>query len=300
MTSAAPREQVRITQTDLDWWHDFATSREWTFAKTYATTAPHHYVVADRTPGVTHADMARAARVIQTFGQPGKYYSITNIYLTSPDGRFRWWTCDQDLAATNLVNRAPTDQLYGVQNAPSTVSGLASPFDAVASTWDEVHPVDAEQAEQMKARLAKVRGPYPPHVLDVGCGTGRVLDLGLASPSRYAGLDTSGAMLNRLVRKHPDIGALYPMDIRRALDEGLFTPGQFDWVFIDDALELTFAQRQSLQSIARRAAINVSPDCQAWTIHDVTETAQRRTLAESEAMRRESGTGTPRSDRVSA
>jgi hypothetical protein len=62
----------RITKQDLDWWMAFAASREWTFAKTYAETAPHHYVVEGRTPGVTHEDMVRAARVIHTFGQPDR------------------------------------------------------------------------------------------------------------------------------------------------------------------------------------------------------------------------------------
>ena len=56
--------QGRIKKADLDWWLEFAAAREWTFAKTYAQTAPHHYVVQDRTPGVTHDDMVRAARVI--------------------------------------------------------------------------------------------------------------------------------------------------------------------------------------------------------------------------------------------
>ena len=40
----------RITESDLDWWLEFAATREWTFAKTYAETAPHHYVVEGRTP----------------------------------------------------------------------------------------------------------------------------------------------------------------------------------------------------------------------------------------------------------
>ena len=35
--------------------------------------------------------MVRASRVIATFGSPGKYYSMTKIYLVSPDGQFRWW-----------------------------------------------------------------------------------------------------------------------------------------------------------------------------------------------------------------
>ena len=38
-------------------------------------------------------------------------------------------------------------------------------------------------------------------MLDIGCGTGRVLDLGLTTPDRYTGIDPSQAMLNALVRK---------------------------------------------------------------------------------------------------
>ena len=37
--------QDLITQADLEWWLSRAAELEWTFAKTYAETAPHHYVV---------------------------------------------------------------------------------------------------------------------------------------------------------------------------------------------------------------------------------------------------------------
>lgn len=60
---------------------------------------------------------------------------------------------------------------------------------------------------------------------------GRVLDLGLATPERYAGVDSSQAMLNLLFRKHPKVAAVYPVDVREALSAGTFTPRQFDWVF---------------------------------------------------------------------
>ena len=98
--------ESRITTKDLDWWLDFAATCQWTFAKTYAQTAPHDYVVQWRTPGVTHDDIVRAARVICTFGTPGKYYSLTKIYLVSPDGRMRWWTEDRNFTDATLVNRA--------------------------------------------------------------------------------------------------------------------------------------------------------------------------------------------------
>ena len=82
-----------MTEDDLNWWLTLASELEWTFAKTYAGTAPHSYVVHPRTGGMTEDDYVRAAHVIHTLGQPGKFYNMTSIYLTSPDGRLiggRW------------------------------------------------------------------------------------------------------------------------------------------------------------------------------------------------------------------
>lgn len=263
-TGESALDSHRTTEDDLAWWLDFATSREWTFAKTYAATAPHDYIVQDRSPGVSHDDVVRAAHVIHTFGVPGKYYGLTKIYLTSPDGRLRWWTEDADLNKTTLVNQAGTDRHYGVQNAPVTVSGIRTHYDEVATRWDVEHPPQAGQAESMTARLKPHRGKYPPHVLDLGCGTGRVLDLGLAAPGSYAGVDSSQAMLNMLVIKHPAVAALYPMDVRAALETGLFTPGQFDWVFLDASVGLSAQEVEQVQAIARRAFITVADE--TWSV----------------------------------
>ena len=264
----------RITKDDLDWWLEFAATREWTFAKTYAETAPHHYVVEGRTSGVTHEDVVRAARVIHTFGIPGKYYSLTKIYLVSPDGRSRWWTEDKHFTDATLVNRAMTDRSYGIQSAPTTVSGIATRYDEVATTWDVEHPVSSGKADYVKQLLAGGRGKFPPHVLDLGCGTGRVLDLGLVAPERYAAVDSSQAMLNMLVRKHPKVAAVYPLDVRNALNGGMFTPGQFDWVFLDDAVELDREQRTQVEQIARLALITVNGD--EWVVDGVSEASIRR------------------------
>lgn len=255
----------RITRNDLGWWLEFATTREWTFARTYAATAPHDYIVQDRTPGVSHEDIERAARVICTFGTPGKYYAVTKIYLVSPDGRHRWWTEDRHFTDATLVNRGTTEVLYGVQNAPSTISGIASAFDHVATTWDADHLIVHGEADRLKRLLEDVRGQYPPHVLDLGCGTGRFLDLGLVTADRYAAVDASQAMLNVLVRKHPKVAAVYPANARDLLAAGTFTPGQFDWVILDADVDLTPLERHKAESIARRAVIAVHGD--TWTIH---------------------------------
>lgn len=269
-----------ITKSDLNWWLDLAPTLEWTFAKTYAKTAPHHYVVENRTPGVTHDDMVRAARVIHTFGSPGKYYSLTKIYLASPDGQYRWWTEDKHFTDTTLVNRATTELFYGIQNALSTTNDYESPFDAVATEWDADHPVREGESAHVLRLLADVGGKYPPHVLDIGCGTGRVLDLELASPDRYAAVDSSRAMLNMLLRKHPKVAAVYPVDIRAALDDGLFTPGQFDWVFLDHSIELNEEQRSAIDDIARLAVVESDGD--EWAVRDVGAASVQRILADQQ------------------
>ena len=266
--------ESRITRNDLNWWMDFAATRQWTYATTYAETAPHHYVVQGRTPGVTHDDMVRASRVIATFGTPGKYYSLTKIYLVSPDGQFRWWTEDSHFTDTTLVNRATTELFYGIQNAPSTASGSETPYDEVATTWDVEHPIAAGEADHVKQLLAGARGKYPPHVLDIGSGTGRALDLGLASPDRYAAVDSSQAMLNVLLRKHPKAAAVYPVDIRDMLAAGTFTTGQFDWVILDGAVELDPEQRTQVEQVARLATVCVNAD--EWTVRAAADAASGR------------------------
>ena len=241
---------------DLHWWVDLAARLAWTFAKTYAESAPHSYVVHPRTEGLAPEDYVRAAHVIHTFGEPAKFYAMTSIYLTSPDGRLKWWTMDDDLNATGLINQATTDRLYGVQNAPSTRSGIATAYDAVATGYGNVHPVTVEERRHWEELVAPLRCRYAPSVLDVGCGTGRVLDLELTTPDRYAGVDPSQPMLNMLVRKYPGVGAVYPMTIEQVLEERTFTPGQFEFVTVcNRGPSITDETLAALERVASRALV---------------------------------------------
>ena len=85
-------------------------------------------------------------------------------------------------------------------------------------------------------------------------------------------------MLNLLLRKHPKAAAVYPVDVRSALRTGEFTPGQFDWVFIDSSVELSAPEREQVEQIARVAVIVV--DETEWTVSDVSKTSVQRILAE--------------------
>ena len=72
-----------LQREELDWFLDLAPRLKWTFAKTMPDT-PHEYGVRGKT--LDEEDFVRAVRVIRTFGEPGKFYSMTNVYLVSPDG----------------------------------------------------------------------------------------------------------------------------------------------------------------------------------------------------------------------
>lgn len=252
--------QDRITHDDLQWWLARAARLEWIFAKTYAESAPHSYVVEGRTRGMSRDDYLRAGRVIHTFGRPAKFYGMTSIYLTSPDGQLKWWTMDSDVRETNLINQATTERLYGVQNAPDTESGAVTPYDELATSYDELNPTADAVAVELRDAVTELAGKYPPAVLDLGCGTGRVLDLHLTTPDRYAGVDPSTPMLNQLVRKHPGVGAIYPMRAEDAFRRSLFTHGQFEILTILDVseAELATATLDVLQPFASRGVILMS------------------------------------------
>jgi hypothetical protein len=104
---------------DLRWWLDVAPTLKWTWAKTYADSAPHWYVVDGRTEGMTHEDYVRAGRVIRTFGEPGRFYSMTNLYLFTEDRRLKFWCMwsspPRDDWDPTLINLATTDKVYGPQ-----------------------------------------------------------------------------------------------------------------------------------------------------------------------------------------
>jgi SAM-dependent methyltransferase len=231
-----------ITHEDRDWWWAAAPTLSWTFAKTYAETAPHEYVILGRNGcPLNRDDFVRASKVIATFGEPAKFYSMTGIYLTSADGLTKWWTMDADLKATDLINQAGTDRVYGAQDAPVTRSGEWTAFDAIATDYDAQRSAEAD--DEVRRAIARHFGQRLPRTLDVGCGTGALLDLGVIPLEGYTGVDPSQGMLNMLVRKHPRVGRLVP-----ARFEDAPVDGPYDLVVAMDVPDLDVDALRSLSS----------------------------------------------------
>ena len=110
---------IRSTSADLRWWLSLAPTLQWTWARTYAASAPHWYIVAGRTPGLTLDDFIHAGHLIRTFGEPGRFWSMTNLYLFSADRRMKFWAMWSHPPRgddATLVNCATTERTYGPQN----------------------------------------------------------------------------------------------------------------------------------------------------------------------------------------
>lgn len=85
----------------------FVTDQKWTFAKTFALTWPHEYIVRDRVDEDTFIQLARH---IRTYGYEGQFYSKPITYFDE-DGMV-YWTMGAPIEETTIVNRCTKEQTY--------------------------------------------------------------------------------------------------------------------------------------------------------------------------------------------
>lgn len=76
-------------------------------------------------------------------------------------------------------------------------------FEEVAAEWDAIRPLHVADEDIEQAMLAALDGRRPGRLLDIGTGTGRMLELLGPHVDEAIGIDTSAAML-RAARAHLD------------------------------------------------------------------------------------------------
>jgi hypothetical protein len=99
----------------------FVESTPWKFAKTYAATWPHEYVV--RTPENATVLVALARHVFE-HGTDGRFYSRINKY--HHEGGKVYWSMDSTREATTLINRCDEAQTYEARLAAGTLPAEAT------------------------------------------------------------------------------------------------------------------------------------------------------------------------------
>ena len=94
----------------------FVADTPWTFAKTYAATWPHEYVV--RTAENAALILALAKHILD-HGQPGRFYHQVRPYHHE-DGK-AYWVMDDSAEEAELVNRCAEDQMYEARRRAGTL-----------------------------------------------------------------------------------------------------------------------------------------------------------------------------------
>jgi hypothetical protein len=119
---ASPKEEMTMPANETldkplpDDVRRFVESTSWRFAKTYAATWPHEYVV--RTPENTTMLVALSRHVFE-YGTDGRFYSQIRKY--HHEGGKVYWSMDPTPEATTLINRCDEAQTYEARLAAGTL-----------------------------------------------------------------------------------------------------------------------------------------------------------------------------------
>lgn len=98
---------------------EFVASTSWIFAKTYAATWPHEYVLRTPDNAVTFRALARH---IFEHGREGRFYS--HILKYHHEGGKVYWSMDPTPETTDLVNRCDEANTYEARLAAGTLPAI--------------------------------------------------------------------------------------------------------------------------------------------------------------------------------
>jgi hypothetical protein len=85
----------------------FIDNSPWVFAKTYAQTWPHEYIVREQ---VDEHKFVELVRHIRDHGYLGKFYAKDITYLDYSN--LVYWTMGEPIEETTVVNRCRKEQSY--------------------------------------------------------------------------------------------------------------------------------------------------------------------------------------------
>ena len=172
-------------QEDIFWVAGKLKEAGYTFASTMPA-APHFYTARHWWGAGTDEEFTRTAEIVQRNGKVSVYggHKYRQLSINS----HYYWTMGAPAVKTIIINRKR--QFYD------------SPYDEVADRYDTEYPERNEEVADLV--LDAVGDISSSRVLDIGCGTGWLVDTSEIDPALYRGIDTSLQMLKRFTAKHPE------------------------------------------------------------------------------------------------
>ena len=158
-------------------------SADFTFAKTMPE-CPHWYTL--RESWKCEAQFNQAVSDIREYGYEDYYWKskYTRINING----FKYWSMGAPVEETSLINCAKIETLK------SCYSSFADTYDGM---FEDKKALD--ENESACSQIDSLEG----RILDIGCGTGLLLDHRKIKPQNYVGIDPSKEMLDQFAVKHP-------------------------------------------------------------------------------------------------
>jgi 2-polyprenyl-3-methyl-5-hydroxy-6-metoxy-1,4-benzoquinol methylase len=180
---------VKIGQTisdeEFNWLAEKLTSAK--FKTANSKTIPHAYTLLEQWADDT--EFVKVVEMIRMYGYKEWFFRTPYIYFNV--NGFKYWTMGEPINIdgqwnTILINRA--------------VVLNKTPYDQIANIYDDLFVDEASIQEDKE--VVQMIGYTGGSVLDVGCGTGLLLDYQPIEVENYLGIDVSQNMLNVFANKH--------------------------------------------------------------------------------------------------
>lgn len=85
----------------------FINSSKWTYAKTYATTWPHWYIVRKN---VDEGIFVKTVEYIRANGYEAQFYNEKHVHFD--DDKYSYWTMGDPIEKTEIINRCLKEDTY--------------------------------------------------------------------------------------------------------------------------------------------------------------------------------------------
>jgi hypothetical protein len=102
----------------------FVENTNWIFAKTYASTWPHYYIVKEQVDGNLFLKLVKH---IREYGYEGRFYHLKITYyeeegmvywtMVPPQGHPKWYPPEEE----DIVNRCPKESTYEYRSEHGTL-----------------------------------------------------------------------------------------------------------------------------------------------------------------------------------